>query len=250
MQLLYYRKDLFESTVLRRLYQEKYKCDLQPPANFTEFNRIAEFFTKKKNPNSPVDYGTSLTLGSFGVAGSEFMARYLETHKNLYDEDGKVRLNSPEGNLAMQQLIELKEMAPTHSNTWWTDTAEDFASGRLAMAILYSNYASDLIREGSNISELIGCTLVPGQNPILGGASLGISSTRRLLLISSSGCAAKPYPPHPRCSEASPPARQLIRTMNWSIATPGWIWQARVSPLPTADASPRRTAAPSTSVSS
>ena len=43
------------------------------------------------------------------------------------------------------------------------------------MAILYSNYASDLIREGSNISELIGCTLVPGHNPILGGASLGIS---------------------------------------------------------------------------
>ena len=177
VQLLYYRKDLFDSTVLRRLYQEKYKCDLQPPANFTEFNRIAEFFTKKENPNSPVDYGTSLTLGSFGVAGSEFMARYLETHKNLYDEDGKVRLNGPEGNLAMQQLIELKELAPTHSNTWWTDTAEDFASGRLAMAILYSNYASDLIREGSNISELIGCTLVPGQNPILGGASLGISKS-------------------------------------------------------------------------
>lgn len=177
VQLLYYRKDLFESTVLRRLYQETYKCDLQPPTNFTEFNRIAEFFTKKKNPNSPVDYGTSLTLGSFGVAGSEFMARYLETHKNLYDEDGKVRMNGLEGNLAMQQLIELKEMAPTHSNTWWTDTAEDFASGRLAMAILYSNYASDLIREGSNISELIGCTLVPGQNPILGGASLGISKS-------------------------------------------------------------------------
>ena len=175
VQLLYYRKDLFESTVLRRLYQEKYKRDLQPPANFTEFNRIAEFFTKKKNPSSPVDYGTSLTLGSFGVAGSEFMARYLETHKNLYDEDGKVRLSGPEGILAMKQLIELKEMAPTHSNTWWTDTAEDFASGRLAMAILYSNYASDLIREGSNISELIGCTLVPGHNPILGGASLGIS---------------------------------------------------------------------------
>ena len=175
VQLLYYRKDLFESTVLRRLYHEKYKCDLQPPSNFTEFNRIAEFFTKKKNSNSPVDYGTSLTLGSFGVAGSEFMARFLESHKNLYDEDGRVRLNGSEGNLAMQQLIELKEMAPTHNNTWWTDTAEDFASGRLAMAILYSNYASDLIREGSNISELIGCTLVPGQNPILGGASLGIS---------------------------------------------------------------------------
>lgn len=179
VQLLYYRRDLFESTVLKRLYREQYKCELLPPANFTEFNRIAEFFTKKRNPNSPVDYGTSLTLGSIGVAGSEFMARFLESHKNLYDEDGFVRINSPEGQLALQQMIDLKELAPTHYNTWWTDTAEDFASGRLAMAILYSNYASDLLKEGSAISENIGYTLVPGQNPILGGASLGISKASK-----------------------------------------------------------------------
>lgn len=179
VQLLFYRRDLFESTVLKRLYQEQYKCELLPPVNFTEFNRIAEFFTRKNNPNSPVDYGTSLTLGSIGVAGSEFMARFLESHKNLYDADGRVRLNGPEGQLALQQLIDLKEFAPTHYNAWWTDTAEDFASGRLAMAILYSNYASDLLKEGSAITESIGYTLVPGQNPILGGASLGISKSSR-----------------------------------------------------------------------
>lgn len=185
VQLLYYRKDLFESTVLKRLYQEKYKCDLQPPMNFTEFNRIAKFFTRKYNPNSPVDFGTSLTLGSIGVAGSEFMARFLESHKNLYNEDGKVRLNCSEGIRALQQLVELKQFAPTHYNTWWTDTADDFASGRLAMAILYSNYASDLLRDGSTVSEAIGCTLVPGRNPVLGGASLGIvkSSSKKLAAL-------------------------------------------------------------------
>ena len=179
VQLLYYRKDLFESTVLKRLYQETYKCELAPPENFTEFNRIARFFTKSITPSSPVPYGTSLTLGSIGVAGSEFMARFLESHRNLYDSDGIVRLNSREGNKALEQLIALKECAPVRNNAWWTDTADDFASGQLAMAILYSNYASGLKKAGSEVTEQIGCTLVPGHNPILGGASLGISKSSK-----------------------------------------------------------------------
>lgn len=175
VQVLFYRKDLFESIVQKRLYQERYKKDLKPPEDFWEFNRIAEFFTKRFNHDSPVDYGTSLTLGSVGVAGSEFMARFLATHRNLYDEDGVVRLNGSSGIDALQQVIGLKDFAPVRNNTWWTDTASDFSSGRLAMSILYSNYASDLIKESNAVNGRIGYTLVPGKNPILGGASLGIS---------------------------------------------------------------------------
>ena len=175
VQLLYYRKDLFDSTVLKRLYYEEYKCELSPPQTFNEFNRIASFFTKKLNPNSPVEYGTSLTLGSIGVAGSEFMARLLENRRNLYDENGVVELNGIDGMQALSGLIELKECAPKHANAWWTDTARDFADGKLAMAILYSNYASDLLGSISSSKDMIGYTLVPGHNPVLGGASLGIS---------------------------------------------------------------------------
>lgn len=175
VQLLYYRRDLFESTVLKRLYRETYKKELAPPDTFADFNQIASFFTQSRNPNSPVKYGTSLTLGSIGVAASEFMARFLESHTNLYDDDGIVRLNSETGKRALHQLIDLKGCAPHLDNSWWTDTADLFASGELAMSILYSNYASGLKKAGSAFSEDIGCTLVPGRNPILGGASLGIS---------------------------------------------------------------------------
>lgn len=185
VQLLYYRKDLFESTVLKRLYYEQFKKSLTPPTSFAEFNCIAKFFTKNLNPSSPIEYGASLTLGSIGVAGSEFMARFLETHKNLYDDDGIVRLNCREGINALQQLIDLKPCAPENGNIWWTDTADDFASGRVAMAIIYSNYASNLLKNGTLTREEIGCTLVPGNNPILGGAALGISkhsSNKKLAL--------------------------------------------------------------------
>ncbi len=179
VQLLYYRKDLFESTVLRRLYYERYRRELAPPRDFTEFNRIAAFFTRKFNPDSPTEYGASLTLGSMGVAASEFMARLMENRNNLYDDRGIVCLNGEDGLRSIKQLIELKECAPVSANAWWTDTAGDFAAGKLAMAILYSNYASDLLEGDTADKTKIGCTHVPGNNPILGGASLGIAKTSK-----------------------------------------------------------------------
>ena len=75
----------------------------------------------------------------------------------------------------MCQLVELRGYAPVSGTDWWTDTARSFASGELAMAILYSNYASDLLKGDTVVSDNIGYTFVPGHNPVLGGASLGIS---------------------------------------------------------------------------
>ena len=71
VQLLYYRKDLFESPIYRRMYHETYRQELRPPQDFKEFNQIARFFTKACTPSSPVEYGATMTLGSTGVAGSE-----------------------------------------------------------------------------------------------------------------------------------------------------------------------------------
>lgn len=59
-QLLYYRKDLFESLHLKRLYYETHKQELTPPTSFKEYNQIAKFFTKEFNQESPVEYGSIL----------------------------------------------------------------------------------------------------------------------------------------------------------------------------------------------
>ncbi len=80
-QLLFYRKDLFENVAMRRQYQEMYREELKVPESFEAFNRIAGFFTKKMNGNSPVRYGTSLTLGNTGVAATEFLTRFSATRK-------------------------------------------------------------------------------------------------------------------------------------------------------------------------
>ncbi len=46
VQILYYRKDLFESPIYNRMYFEQFRAELAPPGTFSEFNRIAAFFTR------------------------------------------------------------------------------------------------------------------------------------------------------------------------------------------------------------
>lgn len=94
MQILYYRKDLFESPICKRTYFEQFHEELQPPKTFEEYNRIAAFFTRDLTPSSPVPYGSTITLGSTGVAGSEFLARLFAIQENLYGADGQIHLDS------------------------------------------------------------------------------------------------------------------------------------------------------------
>ena len=58
MQYLFYRRDLFEDYDLKWHFLKQYGTELRPPQNWTEFDVIAQFFTREFNPDSPVLYGT------------------------------------------------------------------------------------------------------------------------------------------------------------------------------------------------
>jgi len=178
-QVLFYRKDLFESTVLKRLYQETYRHPLAPPTTFEEYNRIARFFTKSFNAQSPVDYGTTITLGSTGVAGTEFLTRYFSLTRNLFDDEGRLLLDSDNARAALDALVEARQYAKPRPCPWWTHAAMEFSEGDVAMTILYSNFASDILNRNSRVVNRIGYALVPGGSPIIGGGSLGVSRFSR-----------------------------------------------------------------------
>lgn len=174
VQLLYYRKDVFESPIYKRMYLEQYKKELAPPETFDEFNQIARFFTKSQNPSSPVEYGATVTLGSTGVTGSEFLARYFSHQDHLYDSNREIRLDSEVGIQSLHELVRLKGYTSPNYCNWWTNTAKSFASGNFAMSMMYSNFATDLLSNFSNIVGKIGYAMIPGGNPAIGGGSLGV----------------------------------------------------------------------------
>ncbi|MDR1863072.1 MAG: extracellular solute-binding protein [Treponema sp.] len=174
-QMLFYRKDLFESTSLKRLYHETHKAPLVPPRNFTDYNRIARFFTRAENPGSPVSFGSTLTMGSTGVAATEFLTRYFSLTDSLFDNSGKLLLRGKPALRALKDLIEIKSFTGKQHSNWWTNAAQEFSSGDVAMTILYSNFTSAIFSRDSRVINKVGYSLVPGHNPIMGGGSLGVS---------------------------------------------------------------------------
>ena len=179
-QLLFYRKDLFESNVNKRLYRERYRKELKVPQTFREYNQIAEFFFDLAGEGAAdVKYGTGLTLGNTGVASTEFLARLFSHKKRLYDERGWITVNDEAGLVAMCELIEVQKYAPQKTTRWWTTAAQEFASGELAMMINFSNYASEILGHNSKVAENIGFGVVPGGNPIYGGGTLAVSRNSR-----------------------------------------------------------------------
>lgn len=178
-QMLFYRRDLFEDPINRRMYYETHKKELEPPADFEEFLRISSFFTQSINPLSPTEYGATMTLGSTGVAASEYLARLFSRQLNLYDENGEVHLDNQASLQSLSDMVRLTPCTSPSYCTWWTDTAESFASGRYAMSILYSNYAGDLLSHSSRVVGNIGYSMIPGNNPVIGGGSLGVCKYSR-----------------------------------------------------------------------
>lgn len=172
-QLLFYRKDIFENTAIKRLYSEKYKAELKVPKNFEEYNKIAEFFAT--NEALEEHYFTNLTLGGMGVTATEFLCRLFSHKKYLYGKDGKAVINDEAGIKAMQELLVAKKYSDKKVVHWWKTSAKDFADGKLAMMINFSNYASEIIGSGSKVVGNIGVAMVPGKNPIYGGGTVGIS---------------------------------------------------------------------------
>lgn len=174
--VLYYRKDLFERIDLKRLFKEKYKTELAVPKTFEEFNRISQFFSRDFNSNSPTTYGSTLTTGNSGVAGSEVLARYFEKTNTLFGEDGKLYRPNYLYN-AFSDIRDLQNSSSIKYSPWWTDTAKAFAQGDIAMCLLYSNYAAELLSYDSKVLNKIGQSSVPGGNPLIGGGVLGIVKT-------------------------------------------------------------------------
>ena len=175
IQLLFYRKDLFEDTRVKRLYYEMYKQALDVPRTFEEYNRIAHFFTRKFNGESPVKYGCTFTSGEPGLVGVEFLMRYFSHADKLFDEQGNILPNIEAAEKALKETDDSWKCSSKMKHGWWTDTAQEFAEGDTAMSIHMINHVSGFVEPDSKIRGKIGWSMVPGNNPMLGGSVLGIS---------------------------------------------------------------------------
>ncbi|MFF2154334.1 extracellular solute-binding protein [Paenibacillus chitinolyticus] len=173
IQMLFYRKDIFEDTKVRRMFYEQYKAELRTPSDFEAFNRISAFFSRASNPESPLPHGSCVTTGNSEIIASEFLVRYYAEGGHLIQEDNKLALSKEIAINALHSYIDHLSIAKTLPAKWWDESISLFEDGQIAMLIVYMNLFSNIAH--SEISPLVGFAEVPGQQPLLGGGSLGVS---------------------------------------------------------------------------
>ncbi|HHV62752.1 MAG TPA: extracellular solute-binding protein [Firmicutes bacterium] len=185
VQILFYRKDLFEDPLYQQRYRSKFKAELKPPTTWTEFNIIARFFTRKFEPESPTLYGT--TYGSQYPSGAvcEFCPRKWAYGGRAFDENFDVRINSRECLKALTSYMESVVYGPPgFEDALWDEQVEVFARGDAAMMVLWDSFATALNNPSTSTSRVIGrigYAIVPGGVPVLGGWALAVNRASRHL---------------------------------------------------------------------
>jgi DNA-binding LacI/PurR family transcriptional regulator/ABC-type glycerol-3-phosphate transport system substrate-binding protein len=176
VEMLFYRKDLFDDPNQRLAYRDLTGGDLRPPETWREFNTVARFFTRAFNPSSPTAYGTSLGTNPPHGTMVEFLTRLWGTNARVLDDSGRVMLDSREAADVLENYVESTEFAvPGWQGKQRSGQVEDFATGDVAMVAIFCAPAAPLTdRSGSRVVGKIGYAPVPGGVPVLGGWSMGI----------------------------------------------------------------------------
>ena len=127
---------------------------------------------------SPVPYGSTVGLGEEGepiLAGTEFLTRYFSYTDYLFQKGGEPRLDSPIARQALVDLLAEKESCGTPV-TWWNEAAHLFASGQVAMTMVFTNFVPSF---SNLVSNRVGFSAIPGANPLFGGGALGVQNQCR-----------------------------------------------------------------------
>lgn len=171
-QMLYYRKDLFSDSTLRAEFERETGAMLRPPLTLKEYNAVASFFTRSTNA---VDYGVSVAAAYNECFAPELYFRLHAFQSQILSNDGCPSFDNPQtlkAYINFRRTIHLAK--PDYLQATDVSIVEDFLHGDTAMLITYPAFltnATDL-RKGSSS---IGCSLVPGRRPLLGGWSFGVS---------------------------------------------------------------------------
>lgn len=172
VELLFYRKDLFEDQEIKDAYKEKYGTELKVPETNDELLQVAEFFTKSENPDSPVDYGYSTNMSK----GTTRLLFYNRGGDDI-DENLNPNMNNDAGVTALNYVLELQKYAPEEwMQMGWDEANQFFANGNAAMMEQWPGLWLTCQTEGSAVKDKIGVAVAPGNTPVLGGWGAGVAA--------------------------------------------------------------------------
>ena len=146
---------------------------MRPPKTWTEFEIVAEFFTKEFNSQSPVTYGCSTQGSEYAAVMHDFLPRQWAFHGKMV-EKSEVLLESVENKRALNSLCNSYKYSPRDQIKSWVNETEMFLNGDIAMIITFATHIP--VKHIKGTANTITADTIPGGCPGLGGWTIGINS--------------------------------------------------------------------------
>jgi multiple sugar transport system substrate-binding protein len=148
IQMLWYRKDMFEAAGLD---------PNSPPKNWDELRQYSEQLT------SGDKYGMGITSSKHLYTDQEFYTFMITNGgEELFAEDGSVAFDTPNNVETVAFYKELSEFSPPGSNSWtWAEPQAALNSGTLAMAIEKGQFLGPFEEESGRPASDLGVAPVP-----------------------------------------------------------------------------------------
>lgn len=190
--LLVYNKKMFGDPQALQAYAARYKGKaLEPPKTWEDFLSVAKFFTNKSSADPSLHtYGVVLQGAADGWLYYEWMnilfgqgGRVMDKQFGwMGDRDTPVLLDSPAAIAAAKYYLSLK---PYNAGDFFVSKPEQqierLRSGKVAMAIVWSDYIPELIQlakpekqRGSTAGDF-GFVPIPGSVSMLAGGSFFVN---------------------------------------------------------------------------
>lgn len=178
-QIFFYRKDLFEDPEIQEEYEKLTGEELTVPKTNEELIKVAEFFTKSQNPDSPTNYGY-LSMGSTTNSRLIWMNRLGEYGGSIMGENYEVTIDNPTTKSAIDDMMALKESAPEEwTQLGWDEANAMFVNGEAAMMEQWPGLIGSINGEDSQVKDRVGYAVTPGASPTLGGWSIAMTSNSK-----------------------------------------------------------------------
>jgi multiple sugar transport system substrate-binding protein len=148
IQMLWYRKDMFEAAGLD---------PNSPPKDWDELRQYSEQLT------SGDKYGMGITSSKHLYTDQEFYSFMITNGgKELFAEDGSVAFDTPSNVETVAFYKELSEFSPPGSNSWtWAEPQAALNSGTLAMAIEKGQFLGPFEEESGRPAGDLGVAPLP-----------------------------------------------------------------------------------------
>lgn len=179
--LLVYNKDLFNDPIQQKAYKDLYGEELKIPSDWVSFKKVAQFFTQpEKGLNGICIQGATGGWLYYEWCNyvQGFGGKVMDKKQGWQgDLNTKVLITEPKVIEATNYLLSLKPYnAGNFSTTDGVEQRNIFKKGKVAMAIVWSDYAFGLIDDGNGkFDQRFGFSPTPGNNSMVAGGAFFIN---------------------------------------------------------------------------